>query len=256
MRPQFYDFIELFQEKITVDYISSDVECWECDSESREKALRYMKDKNYDLLGIRKKGKVINKVLTNKGTIEDINPNEIIPKKRSITDLLDKFINEDRTRYFLKSRRRIRKIVTIGDLQKGPARLLLFGLIMNFEVVCIDFITKYVSNWQDLLDKDIFEKIDERYKPLKAQDLDIDILHCSYLDDKIEIIKNIEKFNDFCLVCKKDEGSIRYILKKLKNLRNNLAHSNHMRANFKEWDELLESIKICRILTLEMKRLL
>ena len=127
---------------------------------------------------------------------------------------------------------------------------------MNFEVVCIDFITKYVSNWQDLLDKAIFEKIDERYKPLKAQDLDIDMLHCSYLDDKIEIIKNTEKFNDFCLVCKKDEGNIRYILKKLKNLRNNLAHSNHMRANFKEWDELLESIKICRILTLEMRRLL
>ena len=96
MRPQFYNFIKLFKEKITVDYISSDVECWECDSESREKALRYMKDKKYDLLGIRKKGKVINKVLTNKGTIEDINPNEIIPKRRSITNLLDKFINEDK----------------------------------------------------------------------------------------------------------------------------------------------------------------
>lgn len=36
MRPQFYDFIELFKEKITADHIASELKCWECDSESRE----------------------------------------------------------------------------------------------------------------------------------------------------------------------------------------------------------------------------
>jgi len=256
MRPQFYDFIELFEDNITVSYIASDLICWECDSQSRNDALQFMRNKNFDLLGIRKKGKIIKKVLTNKGIIKDINPDEIIPDNLPITKLLDKFMDEHKTKYFLNSNENIEKIVTIGDLQKGPGRLLLFGLIMNFEVVCIDFIIRYASNWQNLLDKEIFDKIKERYESLKGQNLDIDMLHCSFLDDKIEIIKKIEKFNDFCLVCEKNEGDIRYILKKLKKLRNNLAHSNHMRADFERWEDLLETIKICRIFTSEMRKLL
>ncbi len=256
MKPQFYDFIELFNEYIRVDHISSDLKYWDCDSESRENAIQFMKDKNFNLLGIRKKGKVLNKVLTNQGKIEDINTNEIIPEDRSITDLLDKFMNEHKAHYFLNLSGDVEKIVTIGDLQKGPARLLLFGLIMNFEIVCIDFIIKYASDWQDSLNKDIFEKIKKRYELLKAQDLDIDMLHCSYIDDKIEIIKGVEKFKDFCLACEKNEGDIRFYLKKLKKLRNNLAHSNHMRANFEKWDHLLETIRICRIFTREMRKLL
>lgn len=256
MRPQFYNFIELFKENITVYHISSDLKCWECDLESREEALQFMDDKNYDLLGIRKEGKVINKVLTKKDTIKDINPNEIIPDNLPITELLDKFMNEHKTHYFLNSNGDIEKIVTIGDLQKGKGRLLIFGLIMNFEVVCIDFIIRYASDWQNLLDKEIIDKIKERYGSLKAQDLDIDMLHCSFLGDKIKLIKKIEKFNDFCLICEKDEGDIRYILNKLKDLRNNLAHSNHMRVKFDNWDELLETIKICRIFSSEMRKLL
>ena len=256
MKPQFYDFIELFKENITVDHISSDLKCWECESESRENALQFMKDKNYNLLGIRKKGKVLNKVLTNKGKKEDINPNEIIPEDLPITELLDKFMNEHNTHYFINLNSDIEKIVTIGDLQKGPARLLLFGLIMNFEVVCIDFIIRYTSNWQELLNKEIFEKIEKRHELLKAQDLDIDMLHCSFIDDKIEIIKGVEKFKDFCFACEKNEGDIRFYLEKLKKLRNNLAHCNHMRANFKKWDELLETIRICRIFTREMRKFL
>ena len=44
-------------------------------------------------------------------------------------------------------------------------------------------------------------------------------------------------------------GDVRFILKKLKKLRNNLAHSNHMRSDLKNWDELLETIRICRTFT-------
>ena len=256
MKPQFYDFIELFKENIMIDHISSDLKCWECDSESRENALQFMKDMNFNLLGIRKKGKVLNKVLTYKGKIEDISQNEIIPEDLAITELLDKFMKEQKTHYFINLNGDIGKIVTIGDLQKGPARLLFFGLIMNFEVACIDFIMRYVLDWQELLNKEIFEKIKERHELLKAQDLDIDMLHCSFIDDKIEIIKRVEKFKDFCLACEKNEGDIRFYLKKLKKLRNNLAHSNHMRANFKKWDELLETIRICRIFTREMRKFL
>lgn len=104
---------------------------------------------------------------------------------------------------------------------------------MNFEIVCIDFIKAfYGSRWRDVSDDESFKKIENRYNSLIDQDLDIDILHCSFIDDKIEIIKKTEKFKDFCLVCEKSEGDIRYFLKKLKTLRNNLAHSNHIRAHF------------------------
>ncbi|KKL53463.1 hypothetical protein LCGC14_2275200 [marine sediment metagenome] len=82
------------------------------------------------------------------------------------------------------------------------------------------------------------------------------MLHCSFIEDKIEIVKNTKHFETLCLNCGKDEGDIRYFLKKMQKLRNNLAHSNHMRSNFKNWGELLETIKICRVLTFEMKRFL
>ncbi|HDZ19495.1 hypothetical protein LCGC14_0564500 [marine sediment metagenome] len=256
MKPQYYDFIELFKNNIKIEHICSDLKCWESDLESRETALQFMKDNNFTLLGIKKKGIVLSKVLNNKGIIEDINLNEIIRKNLPITELLDKFMNEHKTHYFININGNIEKIVTNGDLQKGPARLLLFGLIMNFEVVCIEFILRYAPNWQEILDQKFFKNIKERYESLKTQDLEIDMLHCSFLDDKIEIIKEVEKFKDFCSACKKDEGDIRFNLKKLKKLRNNLAHSNSMRADFNKWDELLESIRICRIFTGEMRKFL
>jgi len=256
MKPQFYNFIDLFKKNIIVNTISSDLVYWECDSEFKAQALQIMKDENFDLLGIKKKGRVIHKILTNKGQILDIESNEIIPERMPITEILDKFIDERKTYYFLNSNGEISKIVTIGDLQKGPCRLLLFGLIMNFEIVCIDFISKKVPNWQELLNKRILKNIRKRYKKMKAKDLDLDMLHCSFIDDKIEIIKKIEIFNDFCLACEKNESDLRYILKKLKKLRNNLAHSNHMRIDFKKWDEVLETIKLCKILTSEMRKLL
>lgn len=53
-----------------------------------------MDTENYDLLGIRKKGKMIKKVLTNMGKIKNINPNEIIAEHLPITKLLDKFMYE------------------------------------------------------------------------------------------------------------------------------------------------------------------
>ena len=53
MRPQFYNFIDLFKENITVDCISSDLEYWECDLESDEEALQFMKEKNYLTFGIK-----------------------------------------------------------------------------------------------------------------------------------------------------------------------------------------------------------
>ncbi len=256
MKPQFYNFIKLFEENVSINSISSDLEYWNCDSESKKDAIKFMIYKNYDLLVIRKGRKIIKKVLNKEEKISNISQDEIIPEALPVTELLDKFIDEPNKHYFLEYKSKIKKIVTIGDLQKGPSRLLFFGLIMNFELICIDFILKYAPDWQNSLDKEIYDKIEERYESLKEQDLDIDMLHCSFLDDKIEIIKKIEKFKDFCLVCERDEGDIRYILKKLKKLRNNLAHSNNMRADFEKWEDLLEAIRVCKTLTSEMRKCL
>ncbi|TXT63695.1 MAG: hypothetical protein BAJALOKI1v1_680008 [Promethearchaeota archaeon] len=248
--------MELFKQNITVDSISSDLEYWKCELQSKEEAMQLMKDENYDLLVIKKGEKILKKVLTKDKKILEITNEQIISENLPITDLLNKFINKQIRHYFLNKEGEINKIITIGDLQKGPARLLLFGLIMNFEVVCIDFIIKYAPNWETLLDSKVLKKIEKKYKSLKAKDLDINKLHCSFIIDKIEIIKQTEMFEDFCLICKRDKGDIRYILKKLKDFRNNLAHSNHMRAKFDDWADLLESIRICRIFTNEMRKLL
>ena len=77
-----------FKEYITVDHISSDLKCWDCDSESREEAIQFMEDMNYNLLGIRKEGKLINKVITDRDKIKDIKPDEIIPDTLGDKNLL------------------------------------------------------------------------------------------------------------------------------------------------------------------------
>lgn len=59
MRPKFYDFVNLFEDNITVDYIASDLMNWDPRSESRIEALERMADLDFDLLGIIKKDKVI-----------------------------------------------------------------------------------------------------------------------------------------------------------------------------------------------------
>ncbi len=112
----------------------------------------------------------------------------------------------------------------------------------------------YIDYWKNALDKCTFYKIKCEYERLREEDFDIDLLHCSLLDDKIEIIKKIESFKDICLMCERDEGDVKYLLKKLKRLRNNLAHSNHLRTKFRNWNELLETVKICRVFTEEMRK--
>ncbi|MHA1252140.1 MAG: hypothetical protein ACTSRP_19295 [Candidatus Helarchaeota archaeon] len=252
MRLEYYDFIELFEKNIMADYISSDLVYWNCDIESRESAIELMWEKNYDLLVIKKANKVLRKVITKENEIKEITPEQVIPKSTPITKLINKLIDEKYHYYFIEQDGQIKDIITLADLQKGPSRLLLFGLIMNFEIVCIDFILKFCPDWQFSLEEKILKKIIERFNCLRKFNLDITPLHCSFIDDKINILKNSDKFKDLCESCKEKEHTIRFYLKRLIKLRNNLAHSNHIKAGFKNWENLLKTIKTCLLLTEKM----
>jgi len=56
---------------------------------------------DYRFKSTRKKGKVLNKILTNQDKIDVITPKEIIIKDLLIMEPLDRFMNEHKPHYFL-----------------------------------------------------------------------------------------------------------------------------------------------------------
>lgn len=252
VKPEFYDFIELFENKIFVKYIASELDCWNTKTETKDEAIERMIRKNYDLLGVNENGE-IKEYITKNRDIKKIKEEEVISDNTPITELV-KFFNKNKIRrFFISGENNIKMIVTTADLQKGPSLLLFFGIITNFEILCYHLIKNYKdSNLMKILSKRRRKLIKRRFNKLKKRNDDIDKLSCSDLGDKLKLILKIEDFNEILGNIGLSKSKAKDLFKSLKKLRNNIAHARYIKSGFYDWKEIIDLIKKIELLSIKL----
>lgn len=256
MKPEFYDFIELFENNIFVKYIASELDCWNTKTETKDEAIKRMIRKNYDILGINENGEVIEYITKNR-VIKKIKEEEVISDNTPINELILLFIERESRRFFISKEDNIKWIVTTADLQKGPSLLLIFGIIANFEILCNYLIKNhYNSNWEKILSKRRQKFINRRFNKYKKQDDDLDKLSCSDLGDKMKLILKTEVFNRILEKISLSKTKAKDLFKKLKKLRNNIAHARYIKSGFIDWKEIIELIKKIELFSIKINSFL
>jgi len=245
--------MELFEKNLIVEHIASKLECWNPKTEEEQEAIEKMKKKNFDLLPIIRNGEIY-EYFTKDSERKNIVIDELISNSMPLTHILDLFRINSEKKFFILKENKIDGIVAIGDLQKGPFCLLIFGLITNFEIMCYELIKKhYNSDWEKVISPDRLKDINNIHNEKKEKGEDIDKLYCSTLSDKIILIRTIPDFNIILVNIGWSKSKTKVLLTRINRLRNNLAHARYIKSEFKKWDDIIETIEKIKLLTLKIR---
>ena len=244
------DLYKLFQNSITVKELAEPLVSFDADIPSK-KVLAFMKDKDFDVVGVRTDG-----VTTQ--FVERHNLGEGVAGKHA-KDLLDDHLLDESAplEHALEALKDSRwvfvcflecpsGIITRGDLQKSPLRMWLFGLISLLEMQLLCRIREVYPNesWTPYVP----EKRLEGAKAIQSERVQrgeaVDLAECLQISDKATIYKKSATL--FPLLPFETKTDWISFMKELESLRNKLAHSNPISsASWPEIAELLEDIRQC-----------
>jgi hypothetical protein len=211
-----------------------------------------MKRLDFDVLGVEENG-IIN------GYIERISleighcnkyqrtfqPSELIAESTPLIDLFP--ILRDVQRVFVLDRNKVSAIVTRGDMQKAPVRMLLFGLVTLLEMNLLRLIRIYYPNdsWQEFLNDEHLEEAKNRLSKLQAKNEAIDLADCLQFCDKRNLIIRRSDICKHLILKSKRSGDI--LLRDVEDLRNNLAHSQDI-VTGSSWPKVIKLAKEIEVL--------
>lgn len=139
------DLRNLFEENITIELIAEPLKAVAADADLSE-ILHWMEDQDFDVLGI-ESGTVVSGYVERMTLRQahdrgesgscgryqrEFNPSELIAVSTPLMKLLP--ILKQTPRLFVLDCNRVNGILTCGDLQKAPVRMLLFGLVTLLEM--------------------------------------------------------------------------------------------------------------------------
>lgn len=118
-------------------------------------------------------------------------------------------------------------VVTVADLAKPPARLLMFGLISLLEMTMLALIRRKYANdgWCDLLSEVRIEKAKALLAQRREKGQDIDLADCLQWSDKATICAKTPHVMTAWEFSSK--GTCVRLFKNAQDLRDQLAHAQH-----------------------------
>lgn len=125
----------------------------------------------------------------------DIGPQDIIPQRTPLEEVLRGFAEDGRDFYFLSSYGRITGLITIVNLNCRQVRVFLYGLICEFETVLGDLIREAIGPDKLTVDKILSELSEGRadvkdgFDEARGANLDTDITEFLYLTDLIKVVR-------------------------------------------------------------------
>jgi hypothetical protein len=195
---------------------------------------RYMLEKDFDIVGVRRDGLVDGYVrfeeLTS-GTCGDhlrmfIPEDDLVPDTASLIDVVKSLaINRQ---CFVTILERAGAIITMADLEKPPMRMFLFGMITIIEMTMTEILRqRYPDNsWQELLSEQRVFHAKKLQEERLRRGQQVDLLDCLQFGDKGWIITYDDEFRQ--ALGHKSRRETRAAVKELENLRNNLAHTQEI----------------------------
>lgn len=243
------DLREIFEKSIKASCITEPF-CSFDESVNAQKVKKFLEENRYDLVGIRKEGKIkgfaCNEDL-GEGQLSNyfkvFDQCEILPDTATIPEVLNVVFCFKHG--FISSFGEIAGIITRGDLQKMPIRMWLFSLISLIEMQMLRIIRERFSedSWEKLILPKRKTQAQGIYDKRKYKHEEIDLVDCLQFCDKRTIISKTE---DLLEKLQTDKKKFCKLLKELEQLRNDLAHAQDIiTAN---WPSIINLLKEAEVL--------
>jgi hypothetical protein len=167
-------------------------------------------------------------------------PSELIAESTPLMDLLP--ILRDLPRVFVLYRNRVSGIVTQGDLQKSPVRMLLFGLLTLLEMLLLRLVQTHYprDSWLKYLKSVRLESAKKLQAERQARNEAIELADCLQFCDKRELVLRCLEIRRHLGFKSKEIGE--RVLKSAENLRNKLAHAQDI-VSGSSWSRVITLIK-------------
>ncbi|MCC5647855.1 hypothetical protein LC607_34115 [Nostoc sp. CHAB 5824] len=238
------DLRSLFENNITIEYVAEPLKAMPADAEVTE-VLHWMQAQNFDVIGV-ETGDIISGYVERSSLIQGngkcgdyqrvFHPKELIAISTPLIKLLP--ILQQTPRLFVLDCNQVSGIVTCGDLQKAPARMLFFGLVTLLEMNLLRLVRIYYpqDSWQKVLKPERLEVAQRLWRESQERNEATDLLDYLQFCDKRELILNQPELLQQLGLKSKRFGE--RFLKSAEQLRNRLAHAQNL-VSGSSWTELI-----------------
>lgn len=241
------DLRNLCEHSFTVNYIAERLHCCK-GTDNATQVREEMENSDYDVLGIEEKGAVygyVDRCQLKAGTCAEakytFQPWELVAESTTLLDLLPILRNKERV--FVLNRNRIGGIVTRGDLQKAPMRMLLFELVTLLEMHLLRLVRIHYpeDSFQKALSESRLNAAQRLMAERQQRNEAIDLADCLQFCDKRDLVLKKPGLREILGMASKKEGE--KLLEATENLRNKLAHGQDIVAG-SSWPEIINLVDI------------
>lgn len=239
------DLRNLFEDSITIEYVAEPLKSVSAEAAIAD-ILPWMVERDFDVVGIETGDRVTGYVerqalvLAQSGRCGDyqqvFHPAELISISTPLMKLMP--ILQQTPRLFVLDCNQVSGILTWGDLQKAPVRMLLFGMITLLEMNLLRLVRQYYpqDTWVQMLKPDRVEAAQRLWRESQLRNEATELLDYLQFCDKRDLV-----LQQTLLVQQLGLRSKRYgdrLLKATEQLRNRLAHAQNL-VNGSSWIELI-----------------
>ncbi|AFZ22827.1 hypothetical protein Cylst_0486 [Cylindrospermum stagnale PCC 7417] len=239
------DLRSLFENNITIEYVAEPLKAVSADAQVTD-VLHWMQLQDFDVVGVETgdsiSGYVERATLMqgNSGNCGDyqrvFHTKELVAISTPLIKLLP--ILQQTPRLFVLDCNQVTGIITCGDLQKAPVRMLLFGLVTLLEMNLLRLVRIYYpqDSWQQVLKPERLEAAQKLWRESQERNEATDLLDYLQFCDKRDLVLNQpELFQQLGLKSKRFGERF---LKSAEHLRNRLAHAQSL-VSGSSWTELI-----------------
>jgi hypothetical protein len=248
------DLRSLFENDITIEYVAEPLKAVSNDALVTE-VLDWMLVHDFDVVGV-ETGDIITGYVertdllsAQSGRCSDFqqvfHPQELIAASTPLIKLLP--ILQQTPRLFVLDCNQVCGIITCGDLQKAPVRMLLFGLVTLLEMNLLRLVRLYYpqDSWRQILKPERLEAAQRLWQESQERNEATDLLDYLQFCDKRELVLNQPELLQQLGLKSKRFGE--RFLKSAEHLRNRLAHAQNL-VSGSSWTELISLAQAMEIL--------
>jgi len=239
------DLRSLFEKSITIEYVAEPLKTVNSVISVQE-IFRWMQEQDFDVVGIETEGIVTGYLEKNslndqssgkcKNHEKAFLPQDLIAISTPLIKLLP--LLQSKARLFVLDCNSVTGIVTQGDLQKSPVRMLLFSLVTLLEMNLLRIIRLYYSSnsLANILTQERLQAAHKLLQESRDRNEATDLLdYLQFCDKRDLILDNPELIQKLEL---KSKNSGEKFLKNAEKLRNKLAHAHDL-VGGSSWSELI-----------------
>ncbi|BFM40421.1 hypothetical protein [Synechocystis sp. LKSZ1] len=245
LKSRSHDLRTLFEREITAEYIAEPLQTLPAELAIVEGLVR-MEQKDFDVMGVEHQGLITGYlergVLITPGltTCQDYQTvfklQDLVSAGTPLIKLLPIF--KQTHRLFVLEGNVVTSIITQGDLQKAPVRMLLFSQVTLLEMNLLRLIRLYYpgDSWQSVLKSDRVELAQRHLQGSQARNEVISLLdYLQFCDKRDLVLRHPDLFKKLKFPSR---NAGEYLFKSAEKLRNCLAHAQDL-VHDSTWSELI-----------------